>query len=167
LGYAARDAIDDLSEFRTILRSLPPDPRSIFDGVAVALSTFRQASYPMAVVTNKPADLSRSLLEGLGLADHFDVVIGGDTAPFCKPHPAPVEWALERLGCSKQRAVLIGDSDVDALAAKACAIPFILYEGGYGSSRCAPNDIAAQFRQFDHLPRKILRLSSEMRWSIA
>ena len=166
LGHAARDAIDDLSEFRRILRSLPPDPRAIFDGVILALSTFRKASYPMAVVTNKPADLSRSLLEGLGLAGHFDVVVGGDTAPFCKPHPAPVEWALERLHRSKERAVLIGDSDVDALAAKSCAIPFILYEGGYGSSRCAPNDIAAQFRQFDDLPDKIIEISAEMHWPL-
>ena len=166
LGDSARDTVGDLSEFRTVLRSLPPDPCSIFDGVVGTLSRFRQASYPMAVVTNKPADLSHSLLESLDLAKYFGAIVGGDTAPHSKPHPAPIEWALERLGCSKDRALLIGDSDVDALAARACTIPFVLYEEGYGPARCAPADIADRFREFGHLPDKIAKLSHGLGWPV-
>jgi len=166
LGRWARDTIADLAEFRAILGSLSPDRRAIFDGVTFALSYLREASYPMAVVTNKPADLSHSLLESLDLTKYFGAIVGGDTAPHSKPHPAPIEWALERLGCSKDRALLIGDSDVDALAARACTIPFVLYEEGYGPARCAPADIADRFREFGHLPDKIAKLSHGLGWPV-
>lgn len=78
---------------------------------------------PMAVVTNKPEDLSVSVLRALGLADAFATVIGGDTLPVRKPDPAPVREAMRRLGA--RAAVLIGDGTQDVGAAAAAGVPMI------------------------------------------
>jgi phosphoglycolate phosphatase len=152
LGSLARDPAADLAAFRTILAGLPANRDTIYAQVEGALATLRQAGHPIAIVTNKPEGLSRTLLHDLGLARYFGAIVGGDTADFPKPHPAPIRWALSRLAVPAHDAVLIGDSHVDAGAARACGIPFILYAGGYGADDCAPADVAARFDDFDDLP---------------
>ena len=78
------------------------------------------AALPKAVVTNKPAGFSETILQGLGLRTHFVAVIGGDTLPERKPYPAPVQAGLAACGCiNPAEAVMIGDSPNDIRAGRA------------------------------------------------
>lgn len=78
------------------------------------------AGLPKAVVTNKPAGFSETILVGLGLRAYFITVIGGDTLPERKPHPAPVQAALLACGIvNPAEAVMIGDSPNDIRAGRA------------------------------------------------
>jgi phosphoglycolate phosphatase len=151
LGEHARDTAQDLAAFRAVLRELAPDPASVFPGVRKALADFTTAGYPMAIVTNKPEGLSRALLQDLNLIDYFSAIVGGDTAANSKPDPAPVILALARIGVASDRAMFIGDSEVDAGAALACRIPFLLYEGGYGALACHSDHVHARFDDFSQL----------------
>lgn len=85
---------------------------------------------PMAVVTNKPEAHSRALLEAVGLAGHFPVVLGGDSLPRRKPDPAPLFEAMRRLGASG--AVMVGDAAPDVDAARAAGLPVIGVAWGIG-----------------------------------
>ncbi len=67
----------------------------------------------LAVVTNKPYQLSVQLLAGLDIAKHFKVVIGGDSYSEKKPHPLPVLKALEELDAHPSQAVMVGDHHTD------------------------------------------------------
>ncbi len=67
----------------------------------------------MAIVTNKPYLLTIKLLEGLDLLKHFKIIVGGDSYAEKKPHPLPVEKALEGLNADPQQAVMIGDHHTD------------------------------------------------------
>jgi phosphoglycolate phosphatase len=93
--------------------------------VAAALSGVR------AVVTNKPGPSARKLIEGLGLDVLFPVVLGGGDTPTRKPDAGPVRAALERLPRC-ERAVLIGDSAVDAQTAAAAGVSFVGVLWGLG-----------------------------------
>lgn len=73
----------------------------------------RHSPSRMAIVTNKPYQLSMILLEGLGILDYFKVVIGGDSCAEKKPHPLPVRKALEIMGAEPEEAVMIGDHHTD------------------------------------------------------
>ncbi len=75
-----------------------------------------------AVVTNKLEDLSRRILEGLGVSHHFTLVVGGDTVGKKKPSPAAIEWALGRLKVRPERAMIVGDSPTDIEAGRAAGI---------------------------------------------
>ncbi len=89
-----------------------------YPSVGPALERF--AATPKAVVTNKPAAFSEAILRGLGLRSYFVGVIGGDTLPERKPHPAPVLAGLAACGVSHPTAaVMIGDSPNDIRAGRA------------------------------------------------
>jgi phosphoglycolate phosphatase len=103
----------------------------------------RHAGRPMAVVTNKPLELARELLEGLGLGHFFPVVIGGDSAAEKKPSPAPLLMALEGLGAHPQNAVMIGDHHTDLRAGAAAGVRTCFCAWGLGQSGGLPSDYYA------------------------
>ncbi|HYF96534.1 MAG TPA: HAD-IA family hydrolase [Patescibacteria group bacterium] len=59
------------------------------------------------------------------IESYFDVIITLDDVANHKPHPEPLEKALEQLGLEPAEAIYIGDSDTDILAAHAIGMPSI------------------------------------------
>jgi phosphoglycolate phosphatase len=91
-----------------------------------------RAGIAMAIVSNKPEDLSRRVLEGVGLAQFFPVVLGGDSLPVRKPDPAPLFRALSLLGI-EDAALMVGDSEIDIQAARAAGMAVAAVAWGFGS----------------------------------
>jgi phosphoglycolate phosphatase len=77
----------------------------------------------LAVLTNKPGDLSRSILEGLGVASCFARVIGGGDGPPSKPEPAGLQLLMKAFGATPETTLMIGDSPVDVATARAAGVP--------------------------------------------
>ena len=71
------------------------------------------------------------LLEQIGLRDHFDLVVCGDTAAAPKPDPAPVHYCLEALRVAPERALFVGDSETDVNAARAAGVAVVCVRDGY------------------------------------
>ncbi len=103
-----------------------------FPGTTDCLKQLQDAGYALAVCTNKPYVATLEILSGLGLAEFFTVVIGGDTLPgIKKPDPRHLLAALDKLGLGADQAVMIGDNANDVNAAKGAAIPVIVCRFGY------------------------------------
>lgn len=103
----------------------------LYPGVLEGLAALRAQGLRLAVVTNKPTEFTLPLLEHSGLAPWFGVVVCGDTCPRKKPDPEPLLHACALLGCAPGRALAIGDSVNDALAARAAGIPVLAVPYGY------------------------------------
>jgi phosphoglycolate phosphatase len=88
----------------------------------------------MAVVTNKPEELSRRLLDRLDLSRYFGAVIGGDTFDRKKPSAKPLLAALEQLGATLPEAVMIGDHHTDLHAGAAAGIATCFCGWGLGNT---------------------------------
>lgn len=161
LGNLVHDSQGDLAAFREQLAAIEPDVDAVYPGVPGALQALTEDGYAMAVVTNKPERLSRTLLDQMGLLRFFDVVVGGDTLRQCKPDPAPLQHARQLLGMATDQAVLIGDSRIDAAAAHAAGARFVLFQGGYDSAGCNPGHIAARFPHFDALHDVVQKITVE------
>ncbi len=72
----------------------------------------------LAVLTNKPVRFSEAILRGLGLANYFRYVYGGNSFATKKPDPEGVNTLLRNLGASPREAMMVGDSDVDVRTAR-------------------------------------------------
>jgi phosphoglycolate phosphatase len=103
----------------------------LFPGAQTLLRGLQDQGVALGVVTNKPEAVSRSMLEALGVAGMVGAVVGGDTLPVKKPDARPMLAALDTLGCAPEAAVMIGDSAVDAEAARAAGMALILVTFGY------------------------------------
>ncbi|MFE1599912.1 phosphoglycolate phosphatase [Methylobacterium sp. ID0610] len=102
-----------------------------YPGVVETLRSLTGAGFALAVVTNKPAQATRLVLDGLDLSPLIAVVVGGDTLEQRKPDPAPVRAALRQLGATADRAVMVGDNHHDVEAARAAGVAAIAVSYGY------------------------------------
>ena len=105
---------------------------SLFPGAREVLKTLGNAGLRQAICTNKPEAITRQVLEGLGIAEYFDVVIGGDTLPRNKPDPLPLRTVLEGLDVAPEQALMVGDSAIDVLLAHATGVAVAFLTFGYG-----------------------------------
>jgi len=108
---------------------------AVYPRVREGLEAMRGMGLGLACITNKAADFTLPLLERMGLAEFFPVVVSGDTTPYKKPHPAPLLHACARLGVEPGQSVMIGDSSNDALAGRSAGcrvlcVPYGYNEGG-------------------------------------
>lgn len=111
------------------------DQAVIYPGVEQGLKAFKAAGIKMAVVTNKPTEFTLPLLKQAGLAHFFDHVVCGDTCARKKPDPMPLLHACELLQADPQKALAIGDSINDALAARAANMTVLAVPYGYNEGR--------------------------------
>jgi phosphoglycolate phosphatase len=99
------------------------DYTTLYPGVKESLDRLRAAGKRMAVLTNKPVRISRLIVDGLGVHDHFFQVYGGNSFDFKKPHPIGVEALRKETGVSRDRTLMVGDSSVDVQTARNAGIP--------------------------------------------
>jgi phosphoglycolate phosphatase len=101
-----------------------------FPGVARGLAELHSLGLKIAVVTNKSARSSVELLRRLRLEHWINELVGGDSG-HRKPEPQPLLLACARLGVSPAEAVMVGDSVIDVLAARAAGIRVLCVPYGY------------------------------------
>ncbi len=104
-----------------------------YPGVVEVLQAIHAMSIPMGVCTNKPEAFTRQILEGLGLANYFSSVVGGDTTSTRKPDPQPVLACLRGLVSEPALSLMIGDSVHDVHAAHAAGVVAGVVPWGYRS----------------------------------
>ena len=95
-----------------------------YPGIPEALAALASGGVALSVLTNKPVAMSRTILEGLGLASQFVAVLGGDSLRVKKPDPAGVEHLRVLTSTASDRMLLVGDSAIDLRTAHAAHIPF-------------------------------------------
>jgi phosphoglycolate phosphatase len=103
----------------------------LFPDVAQTLSVLHAKGIPLGLVTNKPTPFVAPLLETLGIAKYFSVIVGGDDVKNKKPHPEPLLLVAGKLSLSPAELLFVGDSRNDILAAKAAGCPCVGLTYGY------------------------------------
>jgi len=107
----------------------------VYPGVQQGLEDLRRKALPLACVTNKPRSFTLQLLERTNLKAAFSAIISGDDTEQKKPHGAPMLRACQLLGVVASDATVIGDSENDALAARAAGCRVIIVETGYNEGK--------------------------------
>lgn len=103
---------------------------TLYPGMKQALDALIAAGARLSVATNKPDALAVPVIEGLGVADRFDRIIGATSAPKRKPHAAHIRAAVGA-GVDPERVVMVGDSVPDVGAARAFGARVIVMDDGY------------------------------------
>jgi phosphoglycolate phosphatase len=98
------------------------DCTTLFPGVQESLERLHQAGKRMAVLTNKPEDMSRAIVKGLGTAGYFFRVYGGDSLETRKPDPMGAAALMREAGATRASTVMVGDSSVDVVTARNAGI---------------------------------------------
>ncbi len=123
----------------------------LYPGVVEGLAGLRSDGAALAVVTNKPGDLARTLLGTLGIATSFDAIIGdGDGFPR-KPDPTAALSVVAKIGAPPARTVVVGDGLPDMRLARALGVAAVAATWGYVPAAALagerPTSLAGSFQE--------------------
>ena len=124
------------------------------DLVAV-LGELREKGYPLGIATNDHEESARRQMEGLGVVDMFDKVMGFDSGYGAKPEPGMQHAFAEHLDIEPGRIVMVGDSTHDLFAGAAAGMVCVgVLSGPAGEPDLAPH-AEAVLPDIGHLARWI------------
>jgi phosphoglycolate phosphatase len=93
------------------------DTTRLYPGVLEALDRMRDVV--LAVLTNKPGDLSRRILEDLGVGSRFARIWGPEDARGRKPDPEGLQTLMRELEMDAAETAMVGDSPIDVATGRA------------------------------------------------
>jgi phosphoglycolate phosphatase len=98
------------------------DHTTVYEGIPEVLAGL---AYPsngvhraMAVLSNKPVNPSRDIVQALGMGEYFVRIYGGNSFVTKKPDPLGAETILHETGVAAHEALMIGDSSIDVLTGR-------------------------------------------------
>jgi 2-phosphoglycolate phosphatase len=103
----------------------------VFEGVPELIERLLGRGLAWGVVTNKSMRFAGPLTKGMGLFATARAVVGGDTTPYAKPHPAPLLEAARLLSFEPSRCIYVGDDERDVAAGKAASMGTVAATYGY------------------------------------
>jgi phosphoglycolate phosphatase len=130
----------------------------LYDSVPGMVEALRARGLKLGIVSTKYRCRIERVLKREALQYGFEIVIGGDDVKQHKPHPQGLFEALERLECSPECVMYVGDSVVDAELAKRAGVPLIVVLSGVTPR--AHFDLyepVAVLENVSHLPQFLLK----------
>ena len=112
-----------MDHYREYLVPLEYERIMPFPGTRKTLASLLDEGLRLGVVSNRKKLLRA--VESAGLGGYFLSVVGMDDVENPKPHPEPLWLSLRNLGSTASGTTLVGDSEIDALAARSAGIRFI------------------------------------------
>jgi len=130
----------------------------LYDTVPPMVEALREGGLKLAIVSTKYRRRISEVLRREALLHGFEVVIGGEDVEEHKPHPQGLFEAIEKLECSPESVVYVGDSVVDAELAKRAGVPLIVVLSGVTPrTQFDTYEPLAVLENVSHLPKIVLR----------
>lgn len=111
-----------IAAYREVNLRLHDDFVKPFDNVVEVLEKLHKDGVKIGVVTTKIRLTTEKGLKFVGIRDVVDAIVTIDDVTRAKPHPEPVQKALELLNAAPESAIMVGDSAVDMQSAKAAGV---------------------------------------------
>jgi len=96
----------------------------LLPGCVELLSFLKERGFATGIVSTKPRFRILDLLRRVRIESLIDVVVGYEDVQRHKPHPDALHRAMELLEASREEALYVGDTVIDAEAAKNAGVAF-------------------------------------------
>lgn len=122
----------------------------LYDGIKDMLNKLIESKFKLSVATNAPTQFANIMLDSLGIANLFDLIIGADKVSKSKPNPEMLNLILDSYEFDKNLhdAWMVGDNIKDIKGAKNANIDAIFATWGFTSD--------PKYKIFARKPKEIL-----------
>jgi len=129
-----------------------------YPGVPDTLAEIHASGMALAVCTNRTVWTTEHLLAHFGLAELFGAVLCADNVAAKKPDARHLQEAMQRLGATPERTIMVGDTATDVAAARNAGIKVVAVSYGYSKRPAAELGADAVLADFNDLPALLARL---------
>jgi len=130
LGVESSRGEDFVLAYKKVYATVHTQKTKLLPQAKEAVEFAYKSGAKLGIVTTKTGKYSKELLEYFGILHYFDALVGSEDVKRHKPHPEPIERALELMSVAKSDNItMIGDTCMDMQASKnagvtGIAVPF-------------------------------------------
>ncbi len=103
----------------------------VIEDIPQLLKSLKEAGKVLVVATSKPTKFAKAICDKYNLSQYFDLILGSELDGTRSNKDEVIKEVLNRLGCSKEEIIMIGDRRHDIIGAKKCDIASVGVEFGY------------------------------------
>jgi len=120
------------------------DETIVYPTVEEGLLLLKEKEYKLAVVTNKPQEPSEKILNHLGIAKHFDIILGASSRYKLKSDPAMLYGAIDETNSDINKSWMVGDNYTDLESGRRAGVKLCFAEYGFGYQLEESYDVAVE-----------------------
>ena len=129
--------IDDFfTMYRKEYSEKPYDLTTLMPGVKDILNYLLDKNIRINICTNKRQHVAKKILKLMNLSDKFDFIVGAKENVLLKPHRQMIDFICNQYNSNENEFIMVGDTNVDILAAKNADIISVIVDGGYTNKDC-------------------------------
>ena len=131
------DLIDDFFlMYRKEYSENPYNLTTLMPGVKDSLKYLLDKNVHINICTNKRQHVAEKILKLMNLSDNFDFIVGANENVPLKPHRQMIDLICNQYNSNENEFIMVGDTNVDILAAKNAGISSVIVDGGYTNKDC-------------------------------
>ena len=125
------------------------------------LESLKSQNLRLGIISTKPRHMIEKYLQEKGVANFFEILIGGDDVQNPKPDPEPILLACKKMDLQKNEVIFVGDSLMDCLSAKNTGVIFVgVLTGTANREELEENGAAYIFQNIGEISGLIQKISN-------
>ena len=114
----------------------PYNLTTLMPGVKDSLKYLLDKNVHINICTNKRQYVAEKILKLMNLSDNFDFIVGAKENVPLKPQRQMIDFICNQYNSNENEFIMVGDTNVDILAAKNAGISSVIVDGGYTNKDC-------------------------------
>ncbi len=130
-GFDKTKALEAVEKYRERFSSIGLFENKVYDGIYELLQTLTDSGHLLVLATSKPRVFAEKIMAKYRLRPYFKMISGSELDGTRNDKDEVIEYAIEKLGCPRDKIIMVGDRKHDILGAKKCGVASCGVRFGY------------------------------------
>ncbi len=136
-GFSREDALKAVEKYRERFSEIGIFENKVYDGVEDMLQKLVDTGHILVLATSKPKVFADIIAKKFRLRPYLKLISGSELDGTRNNKDEVIQYALDKLGCPKEKVIMVGDRRQDIIGAKKCGIVSCGVRFGYAE----PNEL--------------------------
>ncbi len=136
-GFSREDALKAVEKYRERFSKIGIFENKVYDGVEDMLQKLVDTGHILVLATSKPRVFADIIAKKFRLRPYLKFISGSELDGTRNNKDEVIQYALDKLGCPKEKVIMVGDRRQDIIGAKKCGIMSCGVRFGYAE----PNEL--------------------------
>ena len=130
-GFDEEKSLKAVAKYRERFATVGLFENKVYDGIYDILQKLTDSGHVLALATSKPKVFADRIMAKYRLRPYFKIICGSELDGTRNDKNEVIEYAIAKLGCDREKVIMVGDRKHDIIGAKKCNIASCGVRFGY------------------------------------
>lgn len=130
-GFSEEKSIEAVAKYRERFSAVGLFENKVYDGIYDLLQTLVDNGHVLVLATSKPKVFADRIMAKYRLRPYFKLICGSELDGTRNDKNEVINYAISKIGCSRENVIMVGDRKHDIIGAKKCNVASCGVRFGY------------------------------------